>query len=118
LLAVAAAAYLSFLGTSGLKKLAIECMMKARSLAERLNRIRGFHAPIFSGTYFSEFTVRVPIAEEELRLALLRKGIDVLPIGRRFPELGNCLLVAVTEITQDVDIENLVHALQNSGGIL
>ncbi len=44
---------------------------------------------------------------------LLEQGIVAgLPLGREYPELGDTLLLAATELTRDADIERLVGALE------
>ena len=35
-----------------------------------------------------------------------------LPLGREYPELGDTLLLAATELTRDANIERLVGALE------
>src|SRR6266513_6121603 len=97
LLAVAAATYLSVLGSNGLRRVAAENIRRARGLAASIDKISGFTAPIFRGAHFNEFVVRHKKGYPAVHRALLEKGVHGgLPLGRQLPELRDSALFATT----------------------
>ncbi len=112
LCSVAAAAYLSLLGRSGLRSLGIRLGQKALRLSERLRRVSGVEAPIFRSRHFNEFVLRSKTSIKSSCAHALRHGI--LPgvrLKQHFPELGDALLVAVHEGHDDSDFERLATVL-------
>jgi glycine dehydrogenase subunit 1 len=110
LCAVAVAIWLSLLGRDGFSKLARYNHHRAEALKSAL-AAKGL-GPAFSGPTFNEFAVRLrgpaaPIAEAAAAAGVL----PGLPLGRFYPELSDCLLVAVTEQRTDADFDRLVAAL-------
>ena len=97
LLAVAAATYLSVLGSNGLRRVAADNIRRARGLAASIDKISGFTAPIFRGAHFNEFVVRHKKGYPAVHRALLEKGVHGgLPLGRQLPELRDSALFATT----------------------
>ncbi len=116
LLAVASATYMAVLGANGLRRVAVDCMRKARDLAAAIRAIPGFEAPIFQGAHFNEFTVRHDGGYEIVHRALLRKGIHGgTPHARHLKELGDFALFAVTERHTKKDTERLLEVLRSVG---
>jgi glycine dehydrogenase subunit 1 len=109
LLALRAAVYLASAGAEGLRAVAEACLQKARYAAARI-AARSSLAPPFLRPTFKEFVVRVPGGRvEELIAAGLRQNIFAgVPLKRWFPELADCLLVAVTEKRTKAEIDRLV----------
>jgi len=113
LLAVASAAYMAVLGSSGLRKLAVDNVRRARDLASAVDRIDGFRAPVFQGAHFNEFTVRYRKGYEVVHRALLARGIHGgLRLARHLPELRDTALFATTERHTDEDRRRLIEALE------
>ena len=110
LLALRATVYLALMGPSGMKKAAELCLHKARYAAERL--AAASLAPAFDRPTFKEFVVRSkgrPV--EQLIERAASKGIFAgVPLGRWYPELADCLLVAVTEKRTKDEIDRLAAA--------
>jgi glycine dehydrogenase subunit 1 len=111
LMAIAATVYLSWLGPEGLVEVAETSSVRARHAAELLSSVPGcslaFEAPIFK-----EFVLRVPGRAEEVAAALAARGYLVGPaLGAWYPDLTDCLLVAVTERRSPEDIEGLAKAM-------
>ena len=100
LLAVRAAIYLATMGPTGLADVANLCLQKAHYAAERLTA-GGRLQLAFPQPTFKEFVVRVTDGRvDELLAKAQAAGIFAgLPLGRWYPELKDCLLVAVTEKT-------------------
>jgi glycine dehydrogenase subunit 1 len=109
---LAATAYLSVMGRQGVAGVARQCLQKAHYAQERIASLPGFR-PAFDAPFFKEFTVRCPQSPEEIVAQLAAQGILAgYPLGRHFPELADCLLLAVTEQRTKDEIDRLVEALQ------
>ena len=112
LLAVASAAYVAILGAKGLRRVAAECIEKARDLARRIDALDGFAAPLFRGPHFNEFTVRHRGGYEGVHRSLLEKGIHGgSRLTLQLPELRDAALFAVTERHTQADLDRLIDAL-------
>jgi glycine dehydrogenase subunit 1 len=112
LFAVRASVYLAQLGPQGLRETANLCLQKSRYLAERLCRSERFSLA-FDQPAFKEFVIRD--AENDVE-GLLKKSLAAgylagLPLGRWYPELADCLLVAVTEKRIKQELDGLAEAL-------
>lgn len=111
LTALRAGAYLSALGYGGLRRVAELCLLKAHFACERICEQTGYERA-FSAPFFKEFVIRCPYDVDEIRERLLNRGIHAgVNIGKFYPELGDCLLIAVTEKRTRWEIEQLVEAL-------
>ncbi|HEX2142270.1 MAG TPA: aminomethyl-transferring glycine dehydrogenase subunit GcvPA, partial [Candidatus Limnocylindria bacterium] len=111
LCALAATAYLSAVGPQGLREVAELSMAQARHLASALESA-GAGERRFASPYFAEVAVRVPNAAPR-HAALVEEGIVAgYLLERDYPELGDTLLLAATELTTDDDIATLVAALE------
>ena len=112
LMAIAAAVHLSWLGPVGLKRLGELCVSRTALAARRLAEIPNCRLA-FDGPRFKELVLETPIPGRELARALARRGLLVGPdLGRWFPELGNHLLIAVTEKRTPDDIAGLAEAIE------
>ena len=112
LFAVRASVYLAQAGPQGLRETANLCLQKTRYLAEQLCQNERF-SQAFDAPTFKEVVIRD--AENKVDV-LLRDAIDAgylagLPLGRWYPELCDCFLVAVTEKRTKADIDGLVKSL-------
>lgn len=113
---VAFAIHMAILGRDGLRKLAKENVLKARELAERINSLQGFEAPLFSSPYFNEFVVRSEGDYADIDEHLLKQGIQGgLPLSSHFEELKNCALYCTTEMHTKNDHDSLIKALEGYG---
>ena len=113
LCALAAGVYLSLAGRSGLRKLALINLRNAHSLAEKLNAIPGATAPVFTSPFFNEFTVRFDgVSAGTVRESLVEQGIEPgIPLGDRFGNMDNMLLIATTEVHTPGDHDRFVEAI-------
>ncbi len=112
LCATIASVYLSLLGKSGLKKVALLSMEKAHKLAEEIFKIDGFE-PFFDLPFVREFTVKTPVPAREIILSLGEKQIlPGLDASRWFKGIGNCLIIAATEKRTDEEIQMFVNSLK------
>lgn len=112
LCAVASAIYLSLLGRSGLRKLALVNHTNAVRLMKMLSEIPGVEIP-HSGYHFNEFVVRLPRDEDEVHRGLLERGYHGgLRLKRILPELGDSMLLCTTELHTKGVLEGFARALR------
>lgn len=98
LMTTAAAIYLSLLGKSGFARVAELCYQKAHYAQKEITSIKGYQ-PVFADTpFFHEFVVKCPMEIshllEDLQEYEILGGYD---LGKDYPELEGCLMIAVTE---------------------
>jgi glycine dehydrogenase subunit 1 len=114
LCALAFTIHLSLLGEAGLTRLARLNHAAAVALAERLERIPGLS--LVTGSFFNEFTLRLPCAAAPVVEALAGQGILAgIPASRLYPdraELAALLVLAATETVTEADIERLEAGLR------
>ncbi|GIW39945.1 MAG: putative glycine dehydrogenase (decarboxylating) subunit 1 [Candidatus Binatia bacterium] len=108
--ALAATVYLSLLGKRGLRALAQMNYRRAHEVAERLVA-SGRWQLRFPGVFFNEFVLAGADADEALRSCARAGVLGGFPLGRWYPELAESLLVCVTELPTDEEIERLVRCL-------
>jgi glycine dehydrogenase subunit 1 len=112
LMAIFASVYLGWLGPRGLQRLGEVCIRRTAFAAERLSEIPGCEIA-FEGPHFKEIVLRTPGDARELERSIAERGYLAGPsLGRWWPELGDCLLVAVTERRTEQDIVGLAEALE------
>ncbi len=100
LLALMATVFMTLYGKEGLRELALQNLSKAHYLAGKL--------PLkFDAPFFNEFVVATNgKSPEEMNSALLeQKIVGGLPLGRFYPELGNCMLFCATEMNKRKDMD-------------
>jgi glycine dehydrogenase subunit 1 len=111
LFALRAAVYLASLGPHGLRETATACLRNAHYAASELGKVPGVSLR-FDRPYFKEFTVRLPGDVPGLLTRLRDQGYHAgLSLGRWYPQLADCLSVAVTEKRTKAEIDGLAAAL-------
>jgi len=111
LCALTALTYLSLMGEEGFRQVAEQCFHKAHYLADRLEKVAGVK-PLFQAPFFNEVAVVLPSDPNRLNDALLQKRIlGGIPLGRDYPELGNAMLLAATEVNSKEEIDTLVQTV-------
>jgi glycine dehydrogenase subunit 1 len=107
--------YLAALGKSGLKACASLNLRRAHELIERVAALPGFERR-FGAHFFNEVVVRVPGRAADVLDHLERcKILGGVDLGRWYPELRDCILMAATELTTPAQIDRLVTALSHFG---
>ena len=113
LCALAFSIHLALLGDSGFRRLAALNHARAVRAADRLAAVPGVEP--LNGAFFNEFTLRLPrdaaAVVEELAARRVLAGV---PVSRLLPgreDLARLLLVAVTELATDDDVEALADGL-------
>lgn len=117
LYALAACVYMATMGKKGMRQVAELCLQKAHYAAEQIAAIPGFSLPYPNAPFFKEFVVKTPIPAEEINEALFARGIiGGYPLTDAIPELGNSMLVCVTEQRTKDEIDAFVTALSEITG--
>jgi glycine dehydrogenase subunit 1 len=112
LMAIAAGIHLSWLGPVGLARLGEICVRRAAHAAARFSEIPGCSIK-FGGPHFKEIVLETPVDAERLARGLSQRGFLAGPaLGRWYPELDKCLLVAVTEKRTVDEINALAEAIE------
>ncbi len=120
LCATTAAVYVSLMGKTGLKNVALLSVEKAQQAASEIFAIDGYE-PYFEGPFGRELAIKTPRPASEIILAMAERG--VLPgvdAGRWFKEMEDCLIVAFTEKRTDEEITKLTEGLREltTNGVL
>jgi glycine dehydrogenase subunit 1 len=112
LMAIAALVHLCWLGPQGLRRLGELCVARTAAAASRLGAIPGCTVRC-DGARFKELVLETPVEGERLVSRLVDHGILAGPaLGRWWPELRNCVLIACTEKRTDEDISRLAEAIE------
>ncbi|MEA4811103.1 MAG: aminomethyl-transferring glycine dehydrogenase subunit GcvPA [Anaerolineaceae bacterium] len=113
LMTTCAAIYLSLLGKEGFAQVANLCYQKAHYAQKEISNIAGFN-PIFKDTpFFHEFVVKCPGDIEDLLSHLEdREILGGYNLGKDYPELEGCLMIAVTEKMSKESIDYFKEALE------
>ncbi|HEX7276145.1 MAG TPA: aminomethyl-transferring glycine dehydrogenase subunit GcvPA [Acidimicrobiales bacterium] len=108
LIAVAFAVHLAWLGTAGLRELALRCARGTRYAREALLALEGVEA-LVDAPVLRDFAVRLPVAADVVVERMAEEGfLAGVPLG---DEYGGGLLVAVTERRTLEQIDRYVAAL-------
>lgn len=111
LIATAATIYMSLLGSSGLREVAVSCNVNTHALVDALTAIPGVSG-LFATPFFHEAVLQLdrPVAAvlAELSAQGILGGYD---LTADYPELGNALLVCATETRSATDIGKYAAAL-------
>lgn len=113
LCALAFSVHMTLLGEKGLRQLAMENHSLACLAAEKLSKVPGVE--VITQNFFNEFTVKLNGNARQIVRNLADKGVLAgVSLGRLYPdhpELDEALLVAVTEMVSEDDIDALAAAL-------
>ena len=114
LLAMHAAVYLAALGKSGIAQVAKRSFDKAHYTAERITALPDFELA-FDVPFFKEFVVRSKSKDVAAVLKACQQAgvLAGVPLGKWYPQLNDCFMVAVTEKRTKSEIERLVEVLKD-----
>jgi glycine dehydrogenase subunit 1 len=103
--------YLSWLGQAGIVEL-VELMLQRTAYArERLESLDGVSL-VHDQPVVREFAIRLDAPVDRVLARCREQGINPgYPLGRDYPELADCLLVAITEQRTRAQIDGLVDTL-------
>lgn len=110
--ALAALIYLTVMGKKGLRKVATDSFKRAHYLMERVSQIPGFSVQC-TAPFFKEFVVETEKDVNQVLKALLdAKILGGYALGKDYPELANCFMVAVTEKRTKDEMDRFVQVLE------
>jgi glycine dehydrogenase subunit 1 len=116
LCALAVTVYLTCLGPQGVQEVAEIGVRRAHALADKLARVPGCRLA-FKSPYFNEFVLKCEAPVEDVLTGLRKRGIlGGVPLGTWYPELSDCILVAVTETNSPDDLDAYAAALAEVAG--
>ncbi|NNM58723.1 MAG: aminomethyl-transferring glycine dehydrogenase subunit GcvPA [Legionellales bacterium] len=108
----AATIFMSLLGEQGLRNMALASCQNAKKMAEILRQIEGTFV-LFQGTHFHEIVIQLPVKASLLIEEMAKHGIQAgYDLSQVFPELGNSLLICVTETKTDDDLQRYGKVFQ------
>ncbi len=118
LMALRATVYLSAMGPHGLRSTAELCLKKARYALDQWTG-EGLLERVFTAPTFKEFVVRVPGGRiDDLLSAASEGGIMAgVPLECWYPNLKDCLLVAVTEKRTKGEIDRMTAIIRSVLGV-
>jgi glycine dehydrogenase subunit 1 len=113
LCALASAVCLSLLGKSGIRELSEHILAKTKYAIKKFGSIDEVDVPLFKALHFKEFIIRFKRrqADDVLRELVEHKICGGKSLVPEFPELGESVLVCVTELHSKEQIDNYVETL-------
>ncbi|MFH1999007.1 MAG: aminomethyl-transferring glycine dehydrogenase subunit GcvPA, partial [Planctomycetota bacterium] len=112
LIAIRAAIYLASLGRTGFTKLGEIIVAKAHEAAKKITALDGYESG-FDLPFFKEFVVRCPAPVSLINAKLRENNITGgYELGRDYPGMEKMMLLCVTEMTSDQDVERLINVLK------
>lgn len=104
LMVTASTIHMALLGAAGLRRVAEACHGGLLMLLGNLSAVAGVERA-FAGPVFHEAVLKVAMPVDELLRALRTQGIlGGLSLKRAYPEIGDGLLVCVTEMKNEADL--------------
>jgi glycine dehydrogenase subunit 1 len=114
LMALAAAVYMALMGRQGLRRVAELCYHRAHYAAAQLAQVPGYRV-LDRGAFFKEFVVRCPRPVAEINAALRERNIvGGYDLASAYPQLGDAMLLCVTEMNSKREIDALVEGLREA----
>ena len=114
LLVTASTIFMSIMGPAGLKKVALTCHQNLEILKEKLTTIPDI-AVAFNSATFHEIVLRLPVSVDAVLEQLAKENIQAgFSLTKIFPELGECLLVCVTETKTEKDLQHFADKLREA----
>lgn len=111
LMALCATVYMEALGKNGMQIVAKNTVQNTQYAIQKLTEAGAKLK--FKGKVFGEFVLELPKDPREIQTTLLhQKVLAGLPLGFYYPELENCLLVAVTETRTKEQIDDFATKLK------
>ncbi len=112
--ALAGVIYLSWLGRRGIVELAELMLQRTAYARERLQAVEGVSL-LHEQPVVREFALSLQTPADQVIARCREQGINPgYPLSREYPELGDSLLVAITEQRTRADIDRLVEAIASA----
>lgn len=104
--------YLSTMGKAGIKQVAEQCARKANYAAKQVTKSGKFKL-LFDKPFFKEFAVTSDVDASKVNEELFKNDIlGGFELGRKYKELENGLLIAVTEKRTKEEIDKLASVME------
>jgi glycine dehydrogenase subunit 1 len=114
LMVTAAAIHMALLGAEGMRRVAAASHANTAALVEQAGRVPGVKR-LFSAPYFHEVVLQLNQPVSEVLARMRQRGVlggyDLSPY---YPQLGNALLVCVTETKEERDLVRYGEVLQDA----
>jgi len=110
----AATIFMTMVGFEGLSRVAKACHANAFALTEKLKNIPGvkLRSP---AAFFHEFVIEIDAGSKQVLKFMAEEGILAgFDVSTCSPELSNCVLVCVTEVKTNADLELFVASLSRA----
>lgn len=113
---ITAGVYLALMGPQGMEDVGRTIMERSAYAASQLGKIEGVISPALNTPFFQEFIANLDgtgKTAREVNDALLEMGIyGGIDLSKSFPELGESLMLCVTEVHTKQDIDQLVTSVR------
>ncbi len=107
----AATIYLSLMGAEGLERVALASHHNIRQLSQKLAQVNGVET-VFTRPVFHETVIKLTKPVAPVLAAMAQNGVLAgFDLSVDYPELGNALVVCVTETKNDADLNRFVQVL-------
>lgn len=112
LMVTAATIYMSLIGSTGLKQVAVACVENANYLKTQLSDVDNVKL-VFNNDNFHEFVITTnKPAEEVIEKMANEKILAGINVSKHYPQLENALSICVTETKTKQDMDQYVNVLQ------
>lgn len=99
------------MGPDGLRQVALACCQNLSLLKKKLTEIDGVEV-VFNTPVFNELVLRLPKSVDTVLQTLAKNQIQGgFSLTSVYPELGECLLICVTETKTERDLDGFVAEL-------
>jgi len=113
---ITAGVYLALMGPQGMEDVGRTIMERSAYAAEELGKIEGVISPALNTLFFQEFIVNLDDTGKtarEMNKMFLDNGIfGGIDLSKIFPNLGESLMLSVTEVHTKADIDRLVTSVR------
>ena len=111
---LASTVFMATLGKGGMRRLAEANVARAHETRERLVQEARL-VPTFGAPFFNEFVLNVKGLTKVLSRLESKRIVAGIPLKPWYPELGESLLICVTEMNEREEIDRLVETFSESG---
>ncbi len=110
---LAATVFMATLGKAGMRRLARVNVDRAHELRDRLVQEAGL-VSTFAGPFFNEFVITVRGLAQRLPRFNAEQILPGIPLARWYSELEDSLLICVTEMNEEEEIDRLVRTFSGN----
>ena len=105
---------MALLGSEGLRRVASACHARMNALREQLAQVEGAEL-LFAPAGFHEAVIKLQTPVDAVLQRMAEQGVlGGYALSRHYPELGEALLVCVTETKTDEDLQRYAAVLADA----